>query len=210
MCITLKVLQQLVQSSDLVGPALVPFYRQLLPMFNAFKIRNREYLSAKPYIQTASPTNTFSTIRACGIVQLQSTAAIASTTVKTKTWIWAIWLTKHCECWSDTVAVMRSSTSNIWCQRMSRVSWIRDMPTIRQHNNDIECRIVLDHYTTFRTINVQLFRHCWVYVHHNRIGCRRHQKCSSSRSMALSVVQRVMQSAHAIDCQIVNSQTAKH
>jgi len=30
-------------SSDLVGPALVPFYRQLLPMFNAFKVKNCRY-----------------------------------------------------------------------------------------------------------------------------------------------------------------------
>lgn len=37
---TLKIIQQLVTSSDLVGPSLVPFYRQLLPVFNAYKIRN--------------------------------------------------------------------------------------------------------------------------------------------------------------------------
>ncbi|XP_026840725.1 parkin coregulated gene protein homolog [Drosophila persimilis] len=40
MCTTLKIIQQLVMSSDQVGPALVPFYRQLLPMFNAFKVKN--------------------------------------------------------------------------------------------------------------------------------------------------------------------------
>lgn len=40
MCVTLKILQHLVQSSDLVGPALVPFYRQLLPMFNMFRVKN--------------------------------------------------------------------------------------------------------------------------------------------------------------------------
>ncbi|KAI8123892.1 Parkin coregulated gene protein like protein [Lucilia cuprina] len=40
MCTTLKIIQQLVLSSDLVGPALVPFYRQLLPMFNAYKVKN--------------------------------------------------------------------------------------------------------------------------------------------------------------------------
>ncbi|KAH8301831.1 hypothetical protein KR059_012522, partial [Drosophila kikkawai] len=43
MCTTLKIIQQLVMSSDLVGPALVPFYRQLLPMFNAFKVKNCRY-----------------------------------------------------------------------------------------------------------------------------------------------------------------------
>lgn len=42
MCVTLKILQHLVQSSDLVGPALVPFYRQLLPMFNMFRVKNGE------------------------------------------------------------------------------------------------------------------------------------------------------------------------
>ncbi|XP_019895397.1 parkin coregulated gene protein [Musca domestica] len=40
MCTTLKIIQQLVLSSDQVGPALVPFYRQLLPMFNAYKVKN--------------------------------------------------------------------------------------------------------------------------------------------------------------------------
>lgn len=37
MCITLKIIQEMVLASDLIGPALVPFYRQLLPMFNAYK-----------------------------------------------------------------------------------------------------------------------------------------------------------------------------
>lgn len=43
MCTTLKIIQQLVMASDMVGPALVPFYRQLLPMFNAFKVKNRKF-----------------------------------------------------------------------------------------------------------------------------------------------------------------------
>jgi hypothetical protein len=34
---TLKVLQALVLSADMVGEALVPYYRQLLPVFNIFK-----------------------------------------------------------------------------------------------------------------------------------------------------------------------------
>lgn len=37
MCTTLKVLQQLVLSADMVGEALVPYYRQILPIFNIFK-----------------------------------------------------------------------------------------------------------------------------------------------------------------------------
>ncbi len=37
MCTTLKVLQHLVVSADMVGEALVPYYRQILPVFNIFK-----------------------------------------------------------------------------------------------------------------------------------------------------------------------------
>lgn len=36
----LKVLQQLVVSGDLIGEALVPYYRQILPVFNLFKAKN--------------------------------------------------------------------------------------------------------------------------------------------------------------------------
>lgn len=39
-CTMLKVLQQLVQSGDMIGEALVPYYRQILPMFNLFKNKN--------------------------------------------------------------------------------------------------------------------------------------------------------------------------
>lgn len=41
MCATLKVLQQLVVSGDLIGEALVPYYRQLLPMFNLFRCTHK-------------------------------------------------------------------------------------------------------------------------------------------------------------------------
>lgn len=39
--ITLKILQALVSCSDTIGEALVPYYRQILPVLNLFKIRNR-------------------------------------------------------------------------------------------------------------------------------------------------------------------------
>lgn len=39
-------------SSDLVGPALVPFYRQLLPMFNAFKVKNCKLYYFKNFSRT--------------------------------------------------------------------------------------------------------------------------------------------------------------
>ena len=42
MCRTLKSLQLLVKSGEYIGQALVPYYRQLLPIFNIFKAKNRE------------------------------------------------------------------------------------------------------------------------------------------------------------------------
>ncbi|KAI3378518.1 hypothetical protein SNEBB_004103 [Seison nebaliae] len=39
-CTTLKMLQELVLSGDMIGEALVPYYRQILPMFNLFKNSN--------------------------------------------------------------------------------------------------------------------------------------------------------------------------
>ena len=37
---TLQVLQALVQCSDTIGEALVPYYRQILPIMNLFKTKN--------------------------------------------------------------------------------------------------------------------------------------------------------------------------
>lgn len=39
-CIVLQLLQKLVVSAELVGEALVPYYRQILPILNLFKNRN--------------------------------------------------------------------------------------------------------------------------------------------------------------------------
>merc|ERR1712138_144701 len=39
-CTVLKVLQQLVLSGEMIGEALVPYYRQILPIFNIFKNKN--------------------------------------------------------------------------------------------------------------------------------------------------------------------------
>ena len=36
----MKVLQQLVVSGEMIGEALVPYYRQILPIFNLFKNMN--------------------------------------------------------------------------------------------------------------------------------------------------------------------------
>jgi len=40
LCTTFKVLQHLVVSADMVGEALVPYYRQILPVMNIFKNNN--------------------------------------------------------------------------------------------------------------------------------------------------------------------------
>lgn len=37
MCTTLKKIQKLVTSGDMIGEALVPYYRQILPVLNMFK-----------------------------------------------------------------------------------------------------------------------------------------------------------------------------
>lgn len=39
-CTTLKILQHLITCADLVGEALVPYYRQILPVINIFKNKN--------------------------------------------------------------------------------------------------------------------------------------------------------------------------
>jgi len=44
MCATLKVLQHLVLSGEMIGEALVPYYRQILPVLNIFKGKNCEYM----------------------------------------------------------------------------------------------------------------------------------------------------------------------
>lgn len=40
LCTTLKIMQHLVLSCEMVGEALVPYYRQLLPILNIFKPKN--------------------------------------------------------------------------------------------------------------------------------------------------------------------------
>lgn len=40
MCTTLKVLQHLVSQVEMAGVALVPYYRQILPVLNLFKDKN--------------------------------------------------------------------------------------------------------------------------------------------------------------------------
>jgi len=48
---TIKVLQKLVLSSDLVGEALVPYYRQILPTFNLFRNSSKNIGDSIDYSQ---------------------------------------------------------------------------------------------------------------------------------------------------------------
>jgi hypothetical protein len=40
MCTVMKIIQTLVLSGEMIGEALVPYYRQLLPVFNIFRAKN--------------------------------------------------------------------------------------------------------------------------------------------------------------------------
>ena len=40
-CTVLKLLQQMVLSGEMIGEALVPYYRQILPVFNLFRNKNK-------------------------------------------------------------------------------------------------------------------------------------------------------------------------
>lgn len=52
--ITLKILQALVTCSDTIGEALVPYYRQILPMMNLFKCKNNNLGDKIDYSQRKS------------------------------------------------------------------------------------------------------------------------------------------------------------
>lgn len=58
---TLKVLQHLVESADMVGEALVPYYRQILPIFNLFKNKNGKRLDFSLYSEFRRRDLLFST-----------------------------------------------------------------------------------------------------------------------------------------------------
>merc|ERR1712050_364778 len=48
---TLKIIQTLVLTADMIGEALVPYYRQLLPVFNIFKNNNTNIGDSIDYSQ---------------------------------------------------------------------------------------------------------------------------------------------------------------
>ena len=54
MSVTYKVIQRLVTSNESVGEALVPYYRQILPMFNLYKGTNANMGDKMDYAQRKS------------------------------------------------------------------------------------------------------------------------------------------------------------
>jgi len=55
-CTVLKVLQQMVVSGEMIGEALVPYYRQILPIFNLFKSKNSNLGDGIDYSQQKRKT----------------------------------------------------------------------------------------------------------------------------------------------------------
>jgi len=51
MCTMMKVLQTLVLSGEMIGEALVPYYRQILPVFNIFRAKNENLGDKIQYAQ---------------------------------------------------------------------------------------------------------------------------------------------------------------
>lgn len=50
-CVMLRLLQKLVVSGELVGESLVPYYRQILPIFNLYKSKNKNLGGGMDYGQ---------------------------------------------------------------------------------------------------------------------------------------------------------------
>ena len=55
-CTVLKVLQQMVVSGEMIGEALVPYYRQILPVFNLFRNKNKNLGDGMDYGQQKRKT----------------------------------------------------------------------------------------------------------------------------------------------------------
>uniref|UniRef100_H3C983 PARK2 co-regulated n=1 Tax=Tetraodon nigroviridis TaxID=99883 RepID=H3C983_TETNG len=84
-CSTLKVLQHLVTSADMVGEALVPYYRQILPIFNIFKNMNRLRKGSSALSRMFCPTGLLSCTSAdnCGSDSPPESPSALSSSVNT-------------------------------------------------------------------------------------------------------------------------------
>lgn len=87
----LKIIQTLVDSGELIGEALVPYYRQILPVLNIFKNKNgeeRESSGGGTHAHTHTPKQHSSPLLYNCV---QSTRAIALTTRSRSEKTWASW-----------------------------------------------------------------------------------------------------------------------
>jgi len=114
----MEVMQKLVTSGELVGEALVPFYRQLLPVLNVFKTMHRECggqtIPAVPRpacddtrrrATPASPATRLARARP------QTTSGTRSTTASGSAGTWASSCRRPSRPWRRTAARTPSSTS---------------------------------------------------------------------------------------------------
>lgn len=129
-CVTLRIIQHMVMSSDLVGPGLVPFYRQLLPMFNKYKTYEGKInlicilcvcvdASHDNYhtVVTSIEFNNTSDLSFC----LQWLVAIWSIICRKRAAMWVFWLKKHYRYWNGMAVKMHLSILNTWYRRMNPV-----------------------------------------------------------------------------------------
>ena len=112
MCVTLQLLQKLVESADMVGEALVPYYRQIMPILNIYKNKNVntgdgiDYGQRKKHNLARAPSFLPAGSAACPPARPppHSTLRLRCGRVS--------WCSRRCSCWRCAEGRMRSSTSN--------------------------------------------------------------------------------------------------
>ena len=122
MCRTLKALQQLAKSADYIGQALVPYYRQLLPIFNMFKNNNRTLYYSVLLVKLKCATNFRMIFMQISLLIFQLTPEMVLIITKDIKRILEIWFKKRWRYSKSEVVRMHLLTSNIWFQPTNPVS----------------------------------------------------------------------------------------
>ena len=116
MCRTLKALQQLAKSADYIGQALVPYYRQLLPIFNMFKNNNRTLHYSVLVVKTSVVSLTLRWFSCKTRFWFQSTPEMVLIITKDIKRILEIWFKRRWRYLKSGVVRMLLLISNIWFQ----------------------------------------------------------------------------------------------